>query len=42
MKIDPVTYRRCKNALDARDRAQNPAFKAYWNKVFDQLFMKAI
>jgi hypothetical protein len=41
MKYDPVTYRRCKNALEARDRAQNPAFKALWNKVFDKVFFNA-
>lgn len=42
MKMDSVTYRRCKNVLDARDRAQNPEFKALWNKIFDKLFMGAI
>lgn len=42
MKYDPVTYRRCKNVLEARDRAQNPAFKALWNKIFDKIFMNAI
>lgn len=42
MKFDPVTYRRMENALNARDRAKSPAFKDLWNKVFDQLFMKAI
>lgn len=41
MKFDPVLYRRMKNALEAAERAQNPAFKAYWNKVFDKLFMSA-
>jgi len=42
MKYDPVVYRRCKNVLEARDRAQNPAFKALWNKIFDKIFMNAI
>jgi hypothetical protein len=42
MIFDPVAYRRMKSVLEARDRAQNPAFKAYWNRVFDQLLMKAI
>lgn len=42
MKFDPVVYRRCKNVLEARDRAQNPAFKALWNKIFDKIFMDAI
>lgn len=38
--FDPVTFRRLQNALKARERAHNPAFKAYWTKVFDQLFLK--
>lgn len=42
MKFDPVTYRRMKNVLDARDRAKNPKFKALYNKIFDQLFIAAI
>lgn len=42
MKFDPIAYRRMKNALAARDRAQNPAFKALWNKVFDKILMDAI
>jgi hypothetical protein len=42
MKFDNVTYLRCKSVLEARDRAQNPAFKALWNKVFDKLFMNSI
>ena len=42
MKYDPVVHRRCKNVLEARDRAQNPAFKALWNKIFDKIFMNAI
>lgn len=41
MKYNEVDYRRMKNALDARDRARNPKFKDLWNKVFDQLFLKA-
>ena len=41
MKFDPVVERRLRNALVARDRAQNPAFKALWNKVFDQVFLNA-
>ena len=41
MKYDPVVERRLRNALLARDRAQNPAFKALWNKVFDQVFLNA-
>lgn len=42
MKFDPVTYRRFENVLNARDRAKNPAFKALWNKVFDQMFLNAV
>jgi hypothetical protein len=41
MKFDSVLERRMRNALAARDRAQNPAFKAYWTKVFDNLFLSA-
>lgn len=41
MKLDRVTYRRLENVLNARDRAKNPAFKTLWNKVFDELFLKA-
>jgi hypothetical protein len=41
MKIDSVLERRMRNALIARDRAQNPAFKACWTKVFDNLFLSA-
>lgn len=41
MKYDRTTYRRLENALNARDRARNPAFKTLWNKVFDELFLKA-
>lgn len=41
MKIDLVLERRMRNALTARARAQNPAFKAYWTKVFDNLFLNA-
>lgn len=42
MKIDPVAFRRMENVLNARDRAQNPEFKALWNKIFDKLLMDAI
>ena len=41
MKFDRVTYRRLENTLNARDRAQNPKFKELWNKVFDQILLKA-
>jgi hypothetical protein len=39
MNVDKNTARRMKNALVASQRAQNPAFKEYWKKVFDQLFL---
>jgi hypothetical protein len=42
MKYDPVVERRLRSALAARDRAQNPAFKALWNKVFDKLLLSAL
>lgn len=41
MTYDPVLERRLRSVLAARDRAQNPAFKAYWTKVFDELFFNA-
>jgi hypothetical protein len=41
MKFDPVVERRLRNALVARERAQNPAFKELWNKVFDKVFLNA-
>jgi hypothetical protein len=41
MKYDPVVERRLRNALVARERAQNPAFKELWNKVFDKVFLNA-
>jgi hypothetical protein len=39
MNFDKNTARRMRNALDASNRAQNPKFKEYWKKVFDQLFL---
>jgi hypothetical protein len=41
MKYDLVVERRLRNALVARERAQNPAFKELWNKVFDKVFLNA-
>jgi hypothetical protein len=41
MKYDPVLERRLRNALGASKLAKNPKFKAYWNRVFDELFLSA-
>ena len=41
MKYDSILERRLWNAVKASRDARNPAFKAFWNKVFDQLVLNA-